>query len=133
MHTVLPHCCTLHTVLLPVLPPVPQEVQRTDIKGLPKINAEKALNLLCACNAEQPQLSIAQARAGCLFENCSAVLTSQVSPLASYDLPQAKRTCKYIITESRYTNPATRTSQVSPLVLANFCVETACHHAPNVV
>lgn len=37
----------------------PQDVQRTDIKGLPKIVAERALNLLCACNAEQPQVRAA--------------------------------------------------------------------------
>lgn len=37
-----------------------QEVQRVDLKGLPKINAEKALNLLCACNAEQPEMSLEQ-------------------------------------------------------------------------
>ncbi|GFH20075.1 hypothetical protein HaLaN_17138, partial [Haematococcus lacustris] len=35
---------------------VAQDVQRTDIKGLPKIVAEKALNLLCVCNSEQPHL-----------------------------------------------------------------------------
>lgn len=35
-------------------------MQRSDIKGLPKIIGEKALNLLCACNAEQPQLSVSE-------------------------------------------------------------------------
>ncbi len=41
-----------------VLPGWLQDVQRADIKGLPKIIAEKALNLLTACNIEQPELSL---------------------------------------------------------------------------
>jgi hypothetical protein len=41
-----------------------QEVQRIDLKGLPKINAEKVLNLLCACNLEQPHLFCAMVGQG---------------------------------------------------------------------